>query len=99
MTTGILKAVQNTVIVLSCLQFWSNIATISSNMFSREPLLYKSEIRWVIALHYLQMLRSNLQNMFSGNRCYKILLLCTCDRNNQKNISTVELQVFSLQLY
>ena len=40
-------------------------------MFSRQPFLYKNEIRWMIALHDLQTLRSNLQHMFSGDRCYK----------------------------
>ena len=58
-------------------------------MFSREPFLYESEIRSLIALHCLQTSKGNLQNMFSGNRCYKIWLLCTYVRNHSKNISTV----------
>ena len=80
MTAGILKTVQNSAIVPS----WSQISRSSSSMFSREPFLYKNEIRWMIALHCLQTSRGNLQNMFSGNRCYKIWLLCICGRNHPK---------------
>ena len=68
-------------------------------MFSKEPVLYKNESRWMIALHCLQMSRSNLQNMFSGKRSNKIWLLRTCGRNHPKSLSTVVLQAFSLQLY
>ena len=61
--------------------------------------MFSREILWMIALDCLQTSRGNLQNMFSGNRCYKIWLLCTCGRNHPKNISAVALQAFSLQLY
>ena len=37
--------------------------------------------------------------MFSGHRCYKIWLLCTCGKNHPKNISRVLLQAFSLKLH
>ena len=82
-TAGILNTVQN-----------SMISTSSSIMFSREPFLYKNEIHWMIALHFLQKLRGNRQNMFSGNKCYKIWLLCTCCRNHPESISKVALQAF-----
>ena len=63
-------------------------------MFSAESFLYKNEIRWMIALHCLQISRDKLQNM-----CYKIWPLCTYGRNHPKNIFIVVLQTFSLQLY
>ena len=68
-------------------------------MFSTEPFLYRNQIRLMIALHFLQTSTDNLQSMFSGNRCYKIWLLCTCSRNHPKNLSAGALQAFSLQLY
>ena len=84
MTAGIPKTVQDGVIVPSCLQ--------------RKLFLYQNKIRWMIASHCLQTARGNLRYIFSGNRCFKIWLLCTCGRNHPKNISKVALQAFSLQV-
>ena len=55
-------------------------------MFSREPFLYKNEIHRIIPFHCLQTSRGNLHNMFSGNGCCKIWVLCTFSRNHLKKM-------------
>ena len=61
MTASILRTVQNSVIVPSCLQERPQISRSSCSMFSGESFLCKNKICWMIALNCFQMSRGNLQ--------------------------------------
>ena len=61
MTASILRTVQNSVILPSCLQERSQMSKNSCSMFSGEPFLCKNKICSMIALNCFQASRGNLQ--------------------------------------